>query len=124
MTETEITSKLVRCMRNDYHAMVLNLHGHAMQGGGWPDLYIVHWRFKGFIECKGPKTKLEPRQRKIMEDLVKRGDSAYVLRFVQSKLYRLSDYNEDNGQEFRFQTYNGAVDRLFQILQVLEAQWR
>ena len=90
LTETQITSKLVAALRKECHAMVLNLHGHAMQGAGWPDIYLVHWMFRGWIEFKGVKTPVQPLQTKIMGELLKRGDKVYVVRFIGPKIYQIS----------------------------------
>jgi len=122
MTETQITAKLVSILRKDYYAMVLSIHGSAYQVSSWPDLYISHWKFRGFIECKGAKTVLEPAQISVMRDLVKRKDRAYVLRFVQTNFYSLSNYDESEVlQEFRFKTYKDAAGILLGVLHGLES---
>ena len=94
LTETQITAKLNQHMRKDCHAMVLNLHGHSMQAAGWPDVYISHWFCRCWVEYKSKNREVEPLQRKVMTDLVKRKDSVYVIRFESPKLYLLSDYEE------------------------------
>jgi len=88
-TETQITASLVYALRNECQAMVLNIHGNAYQSSGWPDLYVCHWKFKAFIECKGKNTKVEPLQIKIMTDLINRNESVYILRFTNPKEYKL-----------------------------------
>lgn len=89
-TETQITADLIKSLRKDYFAMILNLHGHAMQAAGWPDFYLAHFKVKGcWIECKGLRTPVQPLQRKMMADLLKRGESVYILRFTNPKLYSL-----------------------------------
>ena len=40
------------------NGVVLSVHGHAMQAPGWPDLYVAHSRWSGWIELKMPRGSL------------------------------------------------------------------
>jgi hypothetical protein len=121
LTETKITAKIVSILRKEYYAQVLNICGGEYQSKGWPDLYIVHWKFVGFIECKGQKTVLEPLQIATMREIIKRGGVAYVLRFTYEKSWRLSNFNEEDIlTEFNFNTYQEAVGTLLWHLNTLK----
>ena len=122
MTETKITAKLISILRHKHHAKVLNICGNVFQGSSWPDMYIVHWKFIGFIECKGQKTKLEPLQIVTMREIIKRGGVAYVLRFTHERAWRLSTFNEEEVlKEFRFDTYFSAAEQLMDALEELQS---
>ena len=58
---------------------VFNVHGHAMQQAGIPDLYIAHPKFHGWLELKCNARKLDPLQKDKMGKLVKRGVPAFEL---------------------------------------------
>lgn len=62
-------------------ALVLNVMGHARQGGGWPDLQIYHGIWTGHLELKIKDTKLSPKQYNKIKELRLRGTKAYVLRW-------------------------------------------
>jgi hypothetical protein len=89
-----------------------------MQASGWPDLYIVHWKFQGFIECKGAKTVLKPLQISVMQNIQRRNGKAFVLRFNQPEFYTLSNYDESAIiKQFRFKTYSEAAAQLLLALE-------
>ncbi len=46
MLESDFQKSLVRELR-DAGAVILKIHGHAMQAPGWPDLYIAHHAIPG-----------------------------------------------------------------------------
>ena len=94
-TETQITADLIKHLRHKCHAMILNLHGHAMQAAGWPDFYISHWECHAWIECKGPKTVVQPLQKKIMTELSNRNEYVFILRFTLPKVYSLRTISEE-----------------------------
>jgi len=116
-TETEITSTLVRELKK-FYAMVLSIHGHKMQSSGWPDLYISHWKFNGWIECKGAKTPVEPLQRKIMGELKKRNEKVFILRFTLPKVYSLRNHTEEVLIQDIYGTPKEAAGRLLDELSV------
>lgn len=60
-------------------ALVLGLHGHAMQSPGWPDLYVAHPRYDGWVELKGDGGSLSPLQTAVGKKLVERRVRAVVL---------------------------------------------
>lgn len=70
-------------------AMVLNIHGHAMQAPGWPDLCIVMHQWNGWLELKREDGKLSTIQKLIIEELSRRGQNAFVLRSIFDDCYIL-----------------------------------
>lgn len=104
-SETKLTSRLVRGGRTA-RAMILNVHGHKMQTPGWPDLYIAHKLWTGFLEMKGPRTKIEPHQQQIIGGLKERNVSVYVVRFIGQ---------EDSWWRFRIQDEYDRRHKIFEI---------
>lgn len=93
LSETQLTAKYAAILRRK-GCLVFNIHGHDMQAVGWPDTFICHWRFKIWIEFKGPKTILKPLQSHILEQLEQRKAVALVGRFFDNYTLRLSNYDE------------------------------
>ena len=77
--ETKFDEKLDEQLA-DVGAKVLNIHGHMYQKSGWPDRYISHWKWDGWLELKTMNYKLDPLQARIMEALNDRGTNAFTLR--------------------------------------------
>lgn len=63
----------------DCGALVLSLHGHSMQQRGWPDIYISHPKFTGWIELKLPSGCLSDAQLSIMRKLEMRTKAFVVI---------------------------------------------
>jgi hypothetical protein len=80
MKENEWSAVLVPQMRR-CNALVLNVHGEQYQQPGWPDLYVCHRFYRGWIELKGQTTYLESHQRAMIRKLKERGDAVYVARY-------------------------------------------
>jgi len=68
------------------NAMVLNIHGHAMQAAGWPDLYVCHWRWKGWIELKVGTRQATPLQRIKLRELSIRNERCCLLKLITDKV--------------------------------------
>lgn len=77
--EGKLQAKLLKSLR-DIGARVLKLHGHAMQAAGWPDTYVTHPKFSGWVELKSLDRKTEPLQKKIMNELRRNYVPAFVVR--------------------------------------------
>ena len=80
MTEHQFSKKLVAGLRR-CNAIVLNIHGEEKQASGWPDLYIAHSFYNGFVELKGERTELKSLQAAIIRKLKERGTYACVVRY-------------------------------------------
>ena len=102
MIETAISAKLVHSLRHDYKAKILKLHGHAMQEPGWPDLYIAHPKFVGWIETKGVNTLVKTIQRTVMEELAMCNVDVFILTFLTENHYSIEDKDDFILVEFSF----------------------
>lgn len=83
--ETKLTSFLVAAGRKKCNAEILNLHGHAMQEPGWPDVYISQRYYRGWIEFKDRNTVVEKHQKRKIAKLRSNGDNVLIARFLEQK---------------------------------------
>lgn len=81
MLERYFQSKLIDSLKRR-GAMVLNLHGHEMMASGWPDLYVSHPIWRGWLELKTERGRLSTLQEMRLKDLAARRDYGYVVRYV------------------------------------------
>lgn len=64
------------------NGMVFHIVASMMQEPGWPDEYIQHRYWRGFLEFKGKNTRLSAKQKIIIRELNERcPGSAYVVRY-------------------------------------------
>ncbi len=88
-TETKLTSILIRAGR-DCKAEILSLKGvkpgeQGAQTPGWPDAYIAHAFWHGWIEFKGPATKIQGNQFKVIDRLRTLGVPCVIVRFLEQE---------------------------------------
>ena len=50
---------------------------------GWPDRLVIHHAWAGFIEFKGPRTRLRKNQELTMREAMRRGFPCVVVRFCR-----------------------------------------
>lgn len=62
------------------NALVLPIVGNRFAPPGWPDRYIAHRKWCGFIEFKGERTVVSPVQRRVIADLRARDVNVWVAR--------------------------------------------
>ena len=75
---------------------------------GWPDRYISHKYWHGWIEFKSITRRLETNQRIVIQQLQLRGDNALIIReSVDKRIGQLEDID-------------GKVIRVFWINDILE----
>ena len=79
------TRKLCRLFEQ-CNALTFAVVGGRMQQPGWPDRYVAHAYWSGWLEMK-EKGRLSQLQRKVLQGLHERGASAYVLRFDGSQVH-------------------------------------
>ena len=60
------------------NGLVFSVVGSSMQQAGWPDRYICHPKWRGWVEFKATKGQLRKLQRKRLQDLYIRGANALV----------------------------------------------
>jgi hypothetical protein len=77
MKESPFQSKLIKGLKGE-GALCFNVHGHAMQAPGWPDLQVYSPIWTGHLELKTTSAVTE-LQWSILEKLVERGTNAFVL---------------------------------------------
>lgn len=66
-------------------AFIINIHGHGMQIRGLPDLFIIHRKWKGFLELKVGKNKCTVIQRIVAAKIELKNMPIYVLRCVEQE---------------------------------------
>lgn len=80
MTESEWTRRICNGLK-ECGAVVFALVGSRMQAPGWPDRWVGHTVWSGWLEFKGLDTELRPLQAKIISDINARWPGgAYVVR--------------------------------------------
>jgi len=76
-TESKFTGWFCRCIEQ-CNGMTFAVVGSRMQSPGWPDRYIAHTAWNGWIEMKRGNIGLNDIQIKICRDLYARGANVYV----------------------------------------------
>ena len=115
MSESEISQKLCNSLRQ-LGAVVFKIHGHAMQQPGIPDFYLSHPLWQGWIETKGPMTKLTPLQVTFLRKLRKTGSNVCVLRFLDSRRWRIEDEDFGIAKYFESKNWQDGAEQLLRIL--------
>lgn len=113
-SETKLTAILVKAGR-DCNAEILNIHGGAMQTPGWPDTFIDHAVWTGFVEFKGPTTRLTPAQKRVIRQLKKRNRvPAWVVRFLlQDETFWQFRIENETGEERKTFTVDDTPHKVF-----------
>lgn len=76
------------------YGSALSLHGNMMQASGWPDLYMANKIWIGWIELKGPATKIETLQRIVGRQLQRHGQFVIVRASPTWEGFTVSDADE------------------------------
>lgn len=77
---------------------------------GWPDRYVSHRRWHGWIEFKGVDTVLQDNQKYIIEQLLLRNENVVIIReTLSTTVARLED---TNGNKIR----NFYIDDILELL--------
>ncbi len=111
--ECEKTRKLCTELKN-VNALVFAIVGSTRQEPGWPDRWISHKLWTGFIEFKDERTAIKKKQRWIIQQINKRSPGgAFFVRFpnrIESWDGKLID------------TFDGTALGLLRKLQVITVQ--
>jgi hypothetical protein len=83
-SETLFSRKLTKKLEAS-GAIVFNVHGHAMQKSGFPDLLIFHPIWTGGLELKIGSVKLPLLQQVIIDKLIRVGFSCFVVRYYKDE---------------------------------------
>jgi len=103
MKECAWTRKMCRELER-CNAVVFACVAHKMQAPGWPDRWVCHRRWRGWLEFKGDNTRLTALQRKRIRDLNDRQPgSAFVVRHPN----RIEDCDGN-----LIATFNSAIELL------------
>jgi len=102
MRESHFQRDLVLQLRG-VGCLVFNVHGHAMQQSGWPDLQVYSPIWTGHLELK-TKGGLEELQRFRIQELRRRGTAAFCLRLrppdiIIEDFETLEDWCDLSGRE-------------------------
>lgn len=84
--ESKEQTKLIKKLE-DGGALCFNIHGHAYQKRGWPDVQVYSRIWTGHLELKWKTRSLTPLQKDRMEELKQRWTSCYVVRFFEDFVY-------------------------------------
>lgn len=80
MKETQFVAKFRKLVLNRHACSVLNVHGHMMQGVGWPDMYICQKIMGQFwIEFKVHPNKLSKVQEQRIDELRRKNVPVFVI---------------------------------------------
>lgn len=91
MKERNFQTLLVKALR-DSGAIVFNIHGHAMQVAGIPDLYVAHTIWIGWLELKTGTNKITILQSRALKQLEDRGVDAVIILARKPKIIvKMSD---------------------------------
>ena len=79
--ETKFQRSMTKAL-DKTNAEHFNIHGHAFQRSGWPDHFIAHELFTGFVELKIPSGKESAIQRKRRFSLCEKGVVSVLVVFT------------------------------------------
>jgi len=84
------------------NAIIFSCVGGSMQSAGWPDRYVSHLWWQGWLEFKGENTLLTIKQHHILFSLNKRNPcSAFVIRWpnrIENEEGELITYFDGHGK--------------------------
>lgn len=111
-SETKLTGRLVKVLRQ-MQGCVLNIHGSALQQEGWPDVYVSHSLWFGFLEFKVKDRKLSSSQKYVGNHLRKCRQPAWVIR-IANQLFDvwvivIEDFNAKVFQTLTLKGTDGQV---------------
>jgi len=90
-TETQLRKPFVEALRRA-GGLVIPYVGSTYGQMGTADVFLAHINWSGWIEFKGPKTKIEPIQQKFIEDMRKRRVNAVVLRLLEDHEFKIEPH--------------------------------
>ncbi len=128
MRETKF-QKAVKEQLESQGAWILNIHGHAMQKAGIPDLHVVHRKWSGYLELKCEKREATELQKEIGRKIIARWYPCYVLRCVETTSGANFTYSEDTSYtSYTIEEFNGEIILEFADLRelldhLIELRW-
>lgn len=101
MTETFLRKKLVKALR-EVGAEVIPYVGSLMGQQGTADIFVAHKMWHGWIEFKGPNTKIKPLQIRFINRQLDRNVNALFCRMLDERTVNINEshlWTWDNGWE-------------------------
>ena len=89
MTETELRKPFIAALRL-CGAKVVPYVGSKMGQQGTADVFVAHKDWHGWVEFKGPTTKIQPLQQLFIDDMNKRGVNAVVVRLLGKQYFQIN----------------------------------
>ena len=89
MTETDLRKPFIAALRA-CGAKVVPYVGSKMGQQGTADVFVAHTSWHGWIEFKGPTTKIQPLQQLFIDDMNKRGVNAVVVRLFDKQKFQIN----------------------------------
>lgn len=94
LKESEFQTRLINALKKK-GASVFNCHGHAMQEAGWPDLWVGHPKFQGWIELKIAGGKLSGKQKVILKRLWRCRSASLVITQTEDDSFEVGHPQHD-----------------------------
>lgn len=114
MTETQLRKPFVEALRKA-GAIVVPYVGSTFGQQGTSDVFVAHKLWSGWIEFKGPKTKVEPIQVRFIKDMQIRRVNATIVRLLKHGQYQLEDWGLIGTDAYLVQTkgpYYWSADQM------------
>lgn len=96
--ETEFSSE-IRAAIEGVGGWTFKKWGNAMEGAGYPDRFIAHPKWRGWIEEKVNRRPLTDIQRVTISDMLRRHEPAIVVRLWDSGNEHRIDFEYEDGQQ-------------------------
>lgn len=119
MLERDWQRSIARKLR-EQGAIVLVKQGNAGEGPGWPDLYVAHTTWTGWLELKIEPNTTTPRQAQMLKKLRAQGVQAYTLVWVDADRWDLRCEHAKDTET----TLPGKADALLQRLAMVRERGR
>lgn len=104
-SETALRKPFINALRN-VGALVIPYVGSTYGVAGTSDVFVAHVKWHGWIEFKGPKTKVEAVQQHFIDEMLKRKVNAFVVRLFPNNWFEI------NGQKHLYMTGWEILDAL------------
>lgn len=126
-TESQWTKKVCEELRK-CNALVFSLVAQRAGEAGWPDRYVCHKLWNGWLEFKGKATKLKQKQACMIRELnVRQPGSAFIIRPYEDSSSAKSNGGiiEDHRESLmlRFESPKDLLKKLFLLRKLLEGHW-
>lgn len=99
LTETALRKPFISALR-DTGAIVIPYVGSTYGVTGTPDIFVAHLMWSGWIEFKGPNTRIEPIQQRMIDSLRKRNVKVEIVRLHGPSTFTIEgiDYTYNCGR--------------------------